>query len=76
MQAATSSRTEWLPGDGEFPMQTLREVFRAEYAGPVNLECERLWHPGLAPLDETLTAATQRGATGFHQWIGHAQGKN
>jgi sugar phosphate isomerase/epimerase len=50
-----------LPGDGEFPMEPLREVLRAEYAGPVSLEWERLWHPGLPPLEEALTAATQRG---------------
>ncbi len=50
-----------LPGDGEFPMQSLREVIREEYVGPVSLEWERLWHPELAPVDDALTAATQRG---------------
>ncbi len=46
-----------LPGEGEFPMATLREVLREEYAGPLSLEWEKLWHPYLAPLDEALTAA-------------------
>jgi sugar phosphate isomerase/epimerase len=50
-----------LPGEGEFPMTPLREVLRSEYAGPMSLEWERLWHPELAPLEEALTAATQRG---------------
>ena len=50
-----------LPGDGEFPMAPLREVLRAEYDGPMSLEWERLWHPDLAPVDDALTAATQRG---------------
>lgn len=50
-----------LPGEGEFPMAALRPVIAAEYAGPVSLEWERLWHPYLAPVDEALAAATQRG---------------
>jgi len=50
-----------LPGDGEFPMKPLREVISREYSGPVSLEWERMWHPALAPVDEALTAATQRG---------------
>lgn len=50
-----------LPGDGEFPMKPLREVISREYSGPVSLEWERLWHPELAPVDEALTVATQRG---------------
>ncbi len=50
-----------LPGEGEFPMTPLREVLRAEYSGPVSLEWERLWHPELAPIDDALNAATQRG---------------
>lgn len=50
-----------LPGDGEFPMPPLRELLQAEFAGPVSLEWERLWHPYLAPLDDALTAATERG---------------
>ena len=50
-----------LPGGGEFPMAPLRELLRAEYSGPLSLEWERLWHPELAPVDDALTAATQRG---------------
>ncbi|MEO7598351.1 MAG: sugar phosphate isomerase/epimerase [Opitutus sp.] len=50
-----------LPGDGEFPMAPLRELLRAEFSGPMSLEWERLWLPSLGPLDEVLTAATQRG---------------
>lgn len=45
------------PGEGEFPMAPLREILAAEYAGPVSLEWEKLWHPYLAPLQEALTAA-------------------
>jgi len=50
-----------LPGDGEFPMAPLRELLRAEFAGPVSLEWEKLWHSYLPPLDEALTVADQRG---------------
>lgn len=50
-----------LPGEGEFPMAALREVISREYSGPVSLEWERLWHPELAPVEEALSAATQRG---------------
>ena len=50
-----------LPGDGEFPMSPLRAVLQAEYTGPVSLEWERMWHPYLGPVDEALTAATERG---------------
>ncbi len=50
-----------LPGDGEFPMAPLREVLRAGYHGPMSLEWERLWHPELAPVEDALVAATQRG---------------
>jgi sugar phosphate isomerase/epimerase len=50
-----------LPGDGEFPMAPLREVLRAEYRGPVSLEWERHWHRELAPVEDALAAATQRG---------------
>lgn len=49
-----------LPGEGEFPMATLRPVLRAEFAGPVSLEWERLWHPELAPVEEALAAAARR----------------
>lgn len=50
-----------LPGEGEFPMAGLRPLLREEYSGPLSLEWERLWHPELAPVDDALTAATQRG---------------
>jgi hypothetical protein len=50
-----------LPGDGEFPMAPLRAVLRAEYAGPLSLEWEKVWHPYLPPLDEALTAAARHG---------------
>jgi sugar phosphate isomerase/epimerase len=50
-----------LPGDGEFPIAPLLAVLRAEYAGPVSLEWERLWHPYLPPLDEALAVAVRRG---------------
>lgn len=50
-----------LPGEGEFPMASLCEVLRAEFAGPMSLEWERLWHPELGPVDEALAAATGRG---------------
>jgi sugar phosphate isomerase/epimerase len=50
-----------LPGEGEFPMAPLLAQLRTEYSGPLSLEWERLWHPELAPLEEALTAATQRG---------------
>lgn len=52
-----------LPGDGEFPMATLRETLAREYAGIVSLEWERQWHPYLAPLDDALRAAAAR-----HWW--------
>jgi hypothetical protein len=29
-----------------------------DFAGPVSLEWERMWHPYLPSLDEALTAAT------------------
>jgi hypothetical protein len=38
-------------------MGALREAIRDEYAGPVSLEWERLWHPELAPLEDALEAA-------------------
>ncbi|WP_438481907.1 sugar phosphate isomerase/epimerase family protein [Oleiharenicola lentus] len=50
-----------LPGDGEFPMAPLREILKQEYHGPISLEWERLWHPHLAPLEEPLRVATERG---------------
>ncbi len=46
-----------LPGTGEFPMQPIITVLRAEYQGAVSLEWEKVWHPYLAPLDDALAAA-------------------
>lgn len=59
-----SAKHAWtyvLPGAGEFPMAPWREILRAEYAGPMSLEWEKLWHPYLPPLDEALAVAAQRG---------------
>jgi sugar phosphate isomerase/epimerase len=50
-----------LPGDGEFPMAPLREVLKAECDGVVSLEWERMWHPTIAPLEDALHAANERG---------------
>lgn len=48
-------------GDGEFPMQPLLAMLEESgYAGMLSLEWERLWHPYLAPLDETLRLAAER----------------
>jgi len=52
-----------LPGEGEFPMATLRQVLQGEYTGYVSLEWEKLWHPYLPPLEQALTAAAER-----HWW--------
>jgi sugar phosphate isomerase/epimerase len=50
-----------LPGDGEFPAVGLFAALRVDgYAGIVSLEWERLWHPYLAPVEDALTAASQR----------------
>ncbi len=51
-----------LPGAGEFPIAPLLATLRAEqFAGPVSLEWEKLWHPYLDPLDTALAAAAARG---------------
>jgi sugar phosphate isomerase/epimerase len=51
-----------LPGTGEFPIAPLLAALRAEqFAGPVSLEWEKMWHPYLGPLDEALAAASARG---------------
>ena len=51
-----------LPGDGEFPMAPLRAALRADnFAGPVSLEWEKMWHPYLPPLDDALRVAAERG---------------
>lgn len=51
-----------LPGDGEFPMASLRARLEAEFSGAVSFEWEKLWHPYLAPLDDALAAAAR------HHW--------
>ncbi|MEI7566603.1 MAG: TIM barrel protein [Opitutaceae bacterium] len=48
-----------LPGEGEFPMATLRPLLQAEFTGCVSLEWERLWHPTIAPLDDALNASAK-----------------
>jgi sugar phosphate isomerase/epimerase len=54
--------TYTLPGAGEFPMGPLIATLRAEnFAGPVSLEWERMWHPYLPPLEEALIAAQRTG---------------
>jgi sugar phosphate isomerase/epimerase len=50
-----------LPGTGEFPMARLAAELRAGFSGTVSLEWEKLWHPYLAPLDDALTSAAERG---------------
>jgi sugar phosphate isomerase/epimerase len=61
--AVPSAKHPWtyvLPGAGRFPIAPLIEALRAdEFAGPVSLEWERMWHPYLPSLDEALTAATK-----------------
>jgi sugar phosphate isomerase/epimerase len=60
--SANASFAYVLPGSGEFPMRSLvRALHGGEYAGPVCLEWEKLWHPDLATLDEALTAAHRCG---------------
>ncbi len=57
-----SARHAWtyvLPGQGEFPMPTLRKLLDAEFAGPVSFEWEKLWHPYLPELDEALATAAK-----------------
>jgi sugar phosphate isomerase/epimerase len=50
-----------LPGTGEFPMAPLAAELRAGFAGAVSLEWEKLWHPYLAPLEDALVSAAERG---------------
>jgi sugar phosphate isomerase/epimerase len=46
-------------GQGEFPMTRLLDALsRDGYAGVVSLEWERLWHPGIPTLEESLSSAT------------------
>ena len=58
---ARHSQTYVLPGNGEFPMAPLLGALRADgYTGPLSLEWEKLWHPGLPSLDDALRAAAER----------------
>lgn len=51
------------PGQGEFAMNTLRDLLaRDGYTGTVSLEWERRWHPTLPPLEDALVSAAT------HQW--------
>ena len=47
-----------LPGTGEFPMAALRAALAGDYRGPLSLEWERQWHPGLPPIEKALQSAT------------------
>ena len=50
-------------GQGEFPMAALLDdLSRDAYAGIVSLEWERLWHPEIPSLEESLSSAE------IHQW--------
>lgn len=50
------------PGDGTFPMAPLRAALAEnDYALPLSLEWERLWHPYLEPLESALRTANARG---------------
>lgn len=50
-------------GQGEFPMSALLDdLSRDAYAGIVSLEWERLWHPEIPSLEESLSSAE------IHQW--------
>lgn len=57
--SARRSFTYVPPGQGEFPMNSLRELLaRDAYSGAVSLEWERHWYPELAPLEDALASAT------------------
>jgi sugar phosphate isomerase/epimerase len=47
-----------LPGLGQFPMAALRASLQGSYSGPLSLEWERQWHPGLPPLQDALLSAS------------------
>ncbi|CAM3099307.1 sugar phosphate isomerase/epimerase family protein [Rariglobus hedericola] len=50
-------------GQGEFPMaDLLKALSKDAYSGVVSLEWERLWHPGIPPLEESLSSAST------HNW--------
>lgn len=46
-----------LPGQGDFPMATLRPLLASAGPIPISLEWERHWHNELPPLDQALQAA-------------------
>jgi sugar phosphate isomerase/epimerase len=47
-----------LPGTGEFPMAVLRRALLEDnFAGPVSLEWEKLWHPYLPEIEVALESA-------------------
>jgi sugar phosphate isomerase/epimerase len=49
-----------LPGEGEFPAAALIDVLKADFAGEVSLEWEKLWHPYLPSLESALESAARR----------------
>jgi sugar phosphate isomerase/epimerase len=58
--AGDYDHTQVLPGDGDFPMEALRELLRVDrYAGVMSLEWPRMWHPYLPELDKALHHARQ-----------------
>jgi sugar phosphate isomerase/epimerase len=57
--SAKHAYTYVAPGAGEFPAAPLLAALRRDdFAGPVSLEWERVWHPYLASLDSALASAT------------------
>lgn len=48
------------PGEGEFPAAPLMKLLRDEFAGPVCLEWDKLWHAYLTPLDGALATANAK----------------
>ncbi len=49
------------PGLGEFPAAPLFAALRGDnFAGPVSLEWELMWHPYLSPLEDALGVAAER----------------
>lgn len=50
-----------LPGAGVAPLDDLARILvAADFRGPVSLEWERLWHPGLPPIEDALAACVGR----------------
>lgn len=49
-----------MPGEGEFPMASLRDALASDrFGGVVSLEWNRYWHPYLPELDKALHAAAR-----------------